>query len=240
MSAPHVPAPGPVPSSAEHVRSVLARAVSLTLTTEGRQYDLIGAHAVDRKGRVTLHPPAESPLAAHAACAPRGALAALMEFTDIAPISVRDRVRAKVALSGWLTPAGPPDDNRLRLDTARATLTTVTDTATHTVDVGLDELARAEADPLAVDEAAMLTHLADAHQDVVTRLTRLAGPRLPHGVVRVQPLALDRYGITLRCEYATNHRDVRILFPAPAYEAAQAGDRIRELVRRNTSVEIHP
>ncbi|XUM02620.1 hypothetical protein ACQ86F_03320 [Streptomyces venezuelae ATCC 10712] len=44
------------PTAAERIRSVLVRAVSLSLTTEGRVYDLIGVHSVDGKGRISLHP----------------------------------------------------------------------------------------------------------------------------------------------------------------------------------------
>lgn len=213
-------------TAAEHVRSVLARAVSLSLTTDGRDYDLIGMHSVRDKGRITLHPPADSPLAAQIAAAPRGSLAALLEFTDIAPASLRDRVRARVTISGWLAPAGTEEDDALRLDLARVTLRT----AAGTQDVGLDEFALAEPDPLAVEEAAMLTHLADAHEDMVADLIVLAGSRLPYGVVRAMPLAVDRHGITLRCEYREGHCDLRLPFPATARDAAEAGERIRQLL----------
>ncbi|MER5182783.1 DUF2470 domain-containing protein [Streptomyces sp. NPDC002896] len=225
------------PTAAERIRSVLVRAGSLTLTTDGHRYDLVGLHHVDGKGQVRLRLPADDPLVARAVCAPRGALAALLEFTDVSPTSVRARVRAKVTLSGWLALTGDTEDDgddaddaddgsSLRLDLARATLETGEDM----VVVGLDELVLAEADPLAVEEAALLTHLVDAHQDMVTRLARLAGPRLLQGVVRVQPVALDRYGITLRCEYASGHGDLRLLFPEPVRDPAQAGDGIHQLL----------
>jgi hypothetical protein len=213
------------PTTAERIRTVLARASSLTLTTGPQRYDLIGLHRVDERGQITLLPPDDSPLTAQVACAPRGALAALLEFTDIAPIAVRHRVRARVTLSGWVTPNSPADDS-LRLDTARATL----ETDRELTAVGLDEIVLAQADPLAADEAALLTHLADAHEDVIAQLTRLADPRLLHGVVRVRPLALDRYGITLRCEYASRHRDVRFPFTTPVQDAGEVGGRVRTLL----------
>ncbi|MFF4604974.1 DUF2470 domain-containing protein [Streptomyces sp. NPDC001339] len=192
--------------------------------------------------------PADSPLAARVICAPRGTLAVLLEFTDVAPAAVRDRVRARVTLSGWLTPdaasgrgadgeAGAGADGEggggcgtdtptLRLDAVRATL----ETADGTVAVGLDQLVLAAPDPLAADEAAMLTHLADSHEDVVAQLTRLSDPRLLHSVVRVRPLSLDRYGITLRYEYARGHRDIRVPFPRPVREPAQAGEQVQRLL----------
>ncbi|MFF3687040.1 DUF2470 domain-containing protein [Streptomyces sp. NPDC002187] len=215
----------PQPSAAERVRSTLARAASLSLTTHGQGYDLIGLHSVDPKGQITLHPQADSPLMAETACAPRGSLAALLEFTDIAPTAVRDRVRARVTVSGWLTPADG-DDGPLRLDTARVTLRTPAEV----VDVGLDEMTLTEPDPLAIEEAAMLTHLADAHKDMVTGLLALAGPRMPRGMTRAVPLALDRHGITLRCEYTSGHYDLRFLFPVTARDAAEAGEQILQLL----------
>ncbi|MFC5805140.1 DUF2470 domain-containing protein [Streptomyces formicae] len=231
----------PVPSSAERIRTVLTGATSLTLTTHRRIYDLIDAHTVNSKGQLRLLPPGGSPLAAEVACAPRGSVAALLHFTDVAPTAVRDRVRARVTLSGWLSPAGPdrPSDTdhatdgsgeadgyALRLDTARATIETAEATAT----VGLDEVVLAEADPLAREEAALLTHLTDDHADVVAQLAALAGAYPLNGAVRVTPFALDRYGITLRCEYTRGHGDLRIVFPAPLTRAEQLGERIHQLL----------
>lgn len=216
----------PEPTAAERVRTVLARAVSLSLTTAVREYDLIGMHSVSSRGLITLHPPAGSPLAREAAEAPRGGLAALLEFTDVAPAAVRDRVRARATVSGWLAPSD--GDGGLRLDVARVTLRT----PSGTTDVGPDELVLAEPDPLAVEEAALLTHLVDAHEDVLGELLALAGPRLPHGVVRALPYAMDRNSVTLRCEYDDGHCDLRLLFPAAARDAAQAGEQIRQLLTR--------
>ncbi|MEV0374396.1 DUF2470 domain-containing protein [Streptomyces sp. NPDC050636] len=217
-------------TAAERIRSVLARAESLTVTTNGHRLDLVSLHTVDDKGQLRLRLPDHSPLRPPAAGAPSATPAALVEFTDIAPTVVRERVRARVALSGWLTPTDPGGDADggvlHRLDIARATL----ETATDIVAVRLDELALAAADPLAIEEAAMLTHMADDHPDMVALLTRLADPRLLQGAVRVQPFALDRYGITLRCEYTQSHCDFRFVFSTPVRGAAQAGEQIRVLL----------
>ncbi|GGO38214.1 MULTISPECIES: DUF2470 domain-containing protein [Streptomyces] len=228
---------GPIePTAAERVRSVVAGAESLSLTTDGQEYDLIGMHSVSRRGRITLHPQADSPLAAQVARAPRGSLAALLEFTDIAPTAVRARVRAGVTVSGWLTPARDGEAPALELDIARVTLRT----AAGTVEVGLDEMTLAAPDPLAAEEAAMLTHLTDAHEDMVAGLVALAGPRIPHGFTRAVPLALDRHGITLRYEYPSGHCDLRLLFPEPARNAADAGEQIcRLLVAPAATAHLH-
>lgn len=211
------------PTGAEQVRTVLSRATSLSLTTTGQAYDLIGLHSVSAKGQVTLHPRPDSPLTQEATDAPMRSLAALLEFTDIAPTPLRDRVRARVTLSGRLTPAG---GGALRLDAARVSLRT----PAGATDVGLDEIALAEPDPLAVEEAAMLTHLADSHEELMADLLGLAGSRLPRGPIRSLPLALDRHGITLRCEYESGHCDLQLLFPALAHDATDAGEQIRRLL----------
>lgn len=90
------------------------------------------------------------------------------------------------------------------------------------MDVALDEVTLAEPDPLAVEEAGMLTYLAASHGEMVTELLALGASRLPAGVRRALPLAVDRHGITLRCEYASGHCDLRLLFPVPARDAAGA------------------
>ncbi|UYQ65441.1 hypothetical protein [Streptomyces peucetius] len=59
---------------------------------------------------------------------------------------------------------------------------------------------------------------------------------------RVLPFALDRHSVTLRCEYDTGHCDLRLLFPAPARDAAEAGERIRQLLTapRECAHRHHP
>lgn len=222
-------APSPVlpqQTAAEQVRSVLARAISLSLTLDGQTYDLLGAHTVGARGRITLHPPADTPLTDHLDHAPLRVLDVRVDLTDIAPTALRDRVRARVTLTGRLAPATPGDLGSLRLDLARVTLRTGTGTEE------VDPLAYAHAapDPLALEEAALLTHLADAHPDLVSDLVVLAGSRLPHGVVRALPLAMDRHSVSLRCEYGEGHCDLRLLFPAEARDAATAGDMVRQLL----------
>ncbi|MFB7941432.1 DUF2470 domain-containing protein [Streptomyces sp. NPDC004779] len=210
------------PNAAEHVRTVLARAVSLSLRTAGQEYDLIGMHAVGPDGTVILRlQDGTSPL--HPAEAPVAGQAAVLEFTDIAPTPVRSRVRARVTVVGRLAAA---DGGDLRLEATHVRL----GTPSGTVDVAPGELARAEADPLAVEEAGLLTHLVDAHGDTTRQLLDLAGHRVPPVVARALPYALDSRSITLRCEYPGGHCDLRLLFPAPARNATEAGERIMQLL----------
>ncbi|GHH86074.1 prephenate dehydratase [Streptomyces sulfonofaciens] len=213
------------PTAAERVRSVLAAAQTMTVVTERGRTEVFRAGSgrlTDRLPLRRLLPPAPG-----ARCALPGGegAAATLEFTDIAPISVRDRIRARVVLPGWLCADGvAPGLWCLAIE--RAVLCTADGEAT----VGLQELLTAPTDPLAVPEAGMLTHLAGHHGDLVPVLMRLVEPRLRQAVVRAVPLALDRYGITLRLEYARHHRDVRLAFGAPVDEAVQIRRRIQSLL----------
>jgi uncharacterized protein DUF2470 len=219
------------PGAAERARSVLATAWSCAVTGEWGREELLGAHTVTGDGRLLLRVPEDSALAAAAVCAPRGEPSAVLEFADVAPVPVRDRIRTRLWLSGRFTPVG----DSLALCPTRVVLgrrcgTTVVDA---------HEFHSAVPDPLAVSEARLLTHLADAHPDAVERLTRLVAPAALQGAVRVQPLAVDRHGLTLRVERARAQGDVRLPFHAPADTVAQLMERIQALLTRAAGVRPH-
>nr|BFD81155.1 DUF2470 domain-containing protein [Streptomyces sp. Xyl84] len=211
-----------VPGAAQRARTVLALAWSCAATAQGGREELTGAHTVTADGRVLLRPPEDSALGAAALCAPRGELPAVLEFADPAPVPVRDRVRARLWLAGRLTRT----DDHLEFRPKRVVLRQ----ASGSVVVDPDEFAAAVPDPLATAEARLLTHLADAHPDAVQRLTRLVGPDVLHGAVRVRPLAVDRHGLTLRIERAWAHGDVRLPFHTPADDVTQLSERMRALL----------
>lgn len=212
------------PTAAERARSVLATAWSCAVTAGGGREEFVGAHTVDDDGRVVLRVPEDSALLTAAICAPHGEPSAVLEFADVAPVPVRRRVRSRLRLAGWFTPEG----DRLAFQAARIVFTP----PTGAVVLALDEFAQARPDPLAADEARLLTHLADAHPDAVERLTRLVPPDSLHGAVRVQPLAVDRHGLTLRVERARAHGDVRLAFHAPADDVARLTERMHALLAR--------
>ncbi|MFD7708814.1 DUF2470 domain-containing protein [Streptomyces sp. NPDC059785] len=211
------------PAAAERARSVLAAAWSCAVTAEGGREEFVGAHTVDDDGRVLLQVPEDSTLVAAAICAPRGEPSAVLEFADVAPVPVRNRIRARLWLAGWFA---LEDDGRLAFQPSRVVLRE----ASGTVVVGLEELAAAAPDPLATAEAKLLTHLADAHPDAVERLTRLVEPDSLHAAVRVQPLAVDRHGLTLRIERARGNGDVRLPFHRPADDLGQLTERMHVLL----------
>src|SRR3569833_706945 len=94
------------PTAAEMVSSVLAAARSLTLTTDAHRVELVGLHSLEAPGRLLLNVPVETHLGAEVAAAPYGDVTATLELADVAPVSVPDRVRARVLLGGWLALAG--------------------------------------------------------------------------------------------------------------------------------------
>ncbi|MDL2075922.1 DUF2470 domain-containing protein [Streptomyces sp. GXMU-J15] len=210
------------PAAAERARSVLATAWSCAVTAEGTREEFVGAHSVTDDGRILLAVPEDSVLAAAAICAPRGEPSAVLEFADVAPVPVRNRIRARLWLAGWFA----PEDGHLVFRATRVVLRR----PSGALIVELDEFAAARPDPLALAEARLLTHLADCHPDAVERLTRLVEPDSLHGAVRVQPLAVDRHGLTLRIERARAHGDVRLPFHRPADDVAQLTERMHVLL----------
>ncbi|MGN9757774.1 DUF2470 domain-containing protein [Streptomyces sp. SD31] len=218
----------PEPTPAERARSVLAAAGSLTVTTHGHRIELIGLHTVDAAARLLLHNPPDGHLAAELTVAPHGELTALVEFTDIAPVAVRERVRARLTLGGRLSALGP---KTLVFHPTRAVLTEDDGTTV----VGLDELSLASPDPLATHEAEMLARLDAAHAETVTPLARLLSTREQLGATAVRPLRLDRHGLVLRVETADSHHDTRLPFAAPATHPGAAVRGIHALLAEATA-----
>ena len=220
------------PTPAERARSILATAGSLTVVTADHRIEMIGMHAVDSSGRLTLTDPPADHLHSELAHAPAEGLQAEAEFTDIAPTPVRDRVRARLTLSGRLAHApgrtGADGPGPLRFTATRAVLT---EGGILTL-IPAGALAPARPDPLAQDEAELLGHLGSAHTDTVAKLSRLLTPRLLLGTTAIHPIRLDRYGLVLRLEYARGHADARLPFAAPVRHSGQAAEHIRALVAR--------
>lgn len=212
-----------LPTPAERVRSVVAAADSLTVTTEGHSIGLVGLHTVDAAGQLLLHDPPGEHLAAELDASIDGTLPATVDFTDVAPVHLRDRVRARLTLHGWL---GTSPSRTLNFHLEHANLTE----HGRTVRVDFDDLVHAEPDPLAEYEADLISHLDAAHQDMVDALALLAPDRTRAEAGRVRPAGLDQYGITLRFEFAgACHQDVRLVFPAPVRHPDQAGHQIHAL-----------
>ncbi|GAA0311833.1 DUF2470 domain-containing protein [Streptomyces polychromogenes] len=232
MRLPGAPAATPAdarPTDAERVRSVLAAAHSMTVVIDGVRHEVRHLDDGDPLGRLHLHPAA--PAAGHPASLLGGERPSIrLEFTDVAPTPVRDRVRARVTVIGHLLTPYADEHAGADATTCVEYGQAVLETAEGTSYLGLEELDGAWPDPLAPYEAGMLTHLLDEHPALVTLLLRLVRPRPTPAVVRALPLALDRYGITLRLEERTGHRDVRLPFPSPVDDVDQSGAQIQALL----------
>jgi len=223
------------PSEAEVVRSVMQAATSLTAVANGSRHELLGSGiAVVERGQLWLRVSAGSGLARAAAMVVGEAdgLPVLLEWTDVAPLAVRERVRTRVRIAGWLPAAGREEADgtlAMAVDVRQVALAA---SGTSTL-VDPAELVRAEPDPLAMVEAALLIHLAEDHQDHVAALLGLIDPQLLRGVGEVSPLALDRYGIVLRLTQHRAHlphQDVRLSFGEPLPDAEQVGRQLHALL----------
>ncbi|MBY8883064.1 DUF2470 domain-containing protein [Actinacidiphila acidipaludis] len=216
------------PTAAERVRSILEVADSAGVTANGAHEDVMAGVAAEFGTAFRLRVPADSRTAAEAVCAPPVGVPAVLEWTDLSPVPVRDRVRARVRIAARLhapEPA-PADSVRLRVDVRQVALSGGGTTRL----VDRRELTAARPDPVAAAEARLLTHLAQDHQEHIEALARLLTVRHMLGVTRITPLALDRYGIVLRLDRARGHRDVRIPFACPLSDPDELGHRIHALL----------
>ncbi|MFD8964678.1 DUF2470 domain-containing protein [Streptomyces sp. NPDC059568] len=210
-----------MPSAAERTRTLVQGTCSAVLLVPG----LDGAgpcqivpetRTVGPEGEVLLVFPAGSPAVRAATRAPEGGLSAVLELTDVAPVSVPHRIRGRARLSGPLTvQAGPAEPGRtaLRLTVAEASV----DDLWGTAEVAPEDFAAAVPDPLMEHEAELLQHLHSAHSAEVRTLRGLLGERSgalsAAGTVAV-PVGLDRFGLRVRFT-GVQCFDARFDFPEP-------------------------
>lgn len=234
---------------------------------------------VTASGDVLLLVPGDCAAARAATHARDDDLAAVMEITDVAPVSVPHRVRGRAWVAGWLTlvrgedraaaaislaerhpvgellgiveapgpypgpypelyPApglpglpGRPSWSVLRLEVGEAAV----DDLWGAESVEPEWFARARPDPLAEREAELLQHLHSAHGDQVQGLCALIreesrGARSPHD--RAVPVALDRFGLRVRCTDAERRTfDARFDFPEPLRDIADLRPAMRALFK---------
>ncbi|WP_155059477.1 DUF2470 domain-containing protein [Streptomyces blattellae] len=210
------------PTAAERVCSILAAAHSMTVVSDGRHAEVRFLDGVGTTGRFHLHATWED-----CDSRPPGRVPVRLELTDIAPTPVRDRLRARVTLTGLLAaPYDPESTESACMEFGQGVL----EDATGRSYVTLHELRTTEPDPLAANEACLLGHLVDAHAELVPPLLRLIRPLPDRGLLRALPVAIDRYGLTLRLEYPRTQRDVRLPFQKPVHHIDHVGPRIRALI----------
>lgn len=210
------------PTAVERVRSILAAAHSMTVVCDGRHTEVRRLDGSGAMGHFHLHAPCEGTGAPTS-----GRVPVRLELTDIAPTPVRDRLRARVTLTGLLAePYDPASTESTCMEFGQG----VIEDASGRSYVTLHELEAVEVDPLATSEAGMLTHLVDEHAELVPLLLRLVRPLPAGGVLRALPAGVDRYGLTLRLEYRRTHRDVRLPFKTPVRHIDHVGPQIHALL----------
>ncbi|MFG2891126.1 DUF2470 domain-containing protein [Streptomyces sp. NPDC048248] len=219
---PPFPTRAPAPSAAERVRSILAAAHSVTVVSDGHHTEVRRLEGTGATGHFHLHAPFEDGDTQTATRMP-----VRLELTDITPAPARDRVRARVTLTGLLAaPYSTESTKSTCMEFGQAVL----EDAQGTAYVTLHDLEATELDPIATSEAGMLTHLLDGHSELIPLLLRLVHPHPDSGILRALPVAIDRYGVTLRLEYPGAHQDVRLPFQTPVTDIDQAGPQIHVLL----------
>ncbi|WP_459548750.1 DUF2470 domain-containing protein [Nocardia sp. X0981] len=235
----------PAPSTAERVRNACAHAEQAVLALPGNDPTPVAVHYLRQCGDVVIAVPDDS-AAAHAAGTAIAGAPAVLELTDNAPLPLREPVRALVWLRGWVrgVPARAqrtlaatvaeqhPHPALLDIGHTTTLLRLVLDSAVVADSSGaesvcVDELRLATPDPFCGMESAWLQHLDADHADVVAQLARHLPAHLRHG--RIHPLAIDRYGLTLRIESIDGDHDFRLPFATPAENVEALSRAVRTL-----------
>ena len=222
----------PAPSTAERVRSACTHAEQAVLALPGNDPTSVPVHHLRQCGDVVIAVPKDCAAVRTAGAEPAGA-PAVLELTDHAPLPLREPVRALVWLRGWVRAVPPraqralvtsvaedhPHPELLDIGHTTTLLRLVLNSAVVADSSGaesvcVDDLRLATPDPFCAMEAAWLQHLDSDHADVVAQLARHLPAKLQHG--RIHPLAIDRYGLTLRIEGLEGDHDFRLPFAVPA------------------------
>jgi hypothetical protein len=194
-----------MPSAAERTRTLVqstSSAVLLVPGLEGARPEQLEpqARVVGCDGEVFLLYPADSPAVRAATHAQDDELAAVLEITDVAPVSVPHRIRGRAWVSGWLTSVpglAGPGQTMLRLEVGEARV----DDLWGSDSVEPEEFAKASVDPLVAHETELLQHLHSVHGAQMQELCGLLGRRADEAGEQEQravPLALDRFGLRVR------------------------------------------
>lgn len=183
------------------------------------------SRGVGPDGDLFLEFPADSPAVRAATRAQDDELPAVLEITDVAPVSVPHRIRGRARISGRLTAVpgmAGPGRAMLRLETHEAHI----DDLWGVTDVEAESFRDAAPDPLATHETELLQHLYAAHREELATLCGLLGERAVCTCARhrpdVVPLALDRLGLRVRFrERGGSCFDARFDFPRPVRDVEE-------------------
>ncbi|WUI01122.1 DUF2470 domain-containing protein [Spirillospora sp. NBC_00431] len=248
------------PTAAERVRTLAYGIADGVLVAPGVPYAPVPAYTTDRDGRPLLLVQSASPVVAGVRNPPDAVddVPATLRISDVAPVTLADRVRGRAWLHGWLSEVpeaelraaalrlshahpraelldlGAERDGRrewtvLALEIAQVEI----DDAWGSATLEPEEYAAAAPDPFVAIESGILEHLDSCHRD---ELTGLLPASVPPGPVR--PLALDRYGMWLRCSAPPSEAhtsfDLRLPFAEPVSDLHGLRGVYRRLFARAT------
>ncbi|MFB7916991.1 DUF2470 domain-containing protein [Streptomyces sp. NPDC056061] len=213
-----------MPSAAERTRTLVQSTCSSVLLVPGLPasgWDRLvpTSRSVGPDGDLFVELPADSPVVRAAAHAEADELAAVLEITDVAPVSVPHRIRGRARISGWLTTVpglSGPGRMTLRLETDELHVEDLWGAEA----VDPEDFRDAAPDPFVVHETELLQHLHAGHGEQLDMLCALLGERAARRCAAhrpsVVPLALDRFGLRVRVR-EDRHRcfDARFEFPDP-------------------------
>ncbi|MEU5655834.1 DUF2470 domain-containing protein [Streptomyces sp. NPDC047737] len=213
-----------MPSAAERTRTLVQSTCSAVLIVPGLSVAhpdqvMPDSRSVGPEGDLFLGFPADSPVVRAATRAQGDELTAVLELTDVAPVSVPHRIRGRARVAGWLTSVpglAQPGRMMLRLEFGEASV----DDLWGYEEVEPEDFRDAVADPMAAHEAELLQHLHAAHGDRMATLSALLGERgdcgCAGGGTEAVPVALDRFGLRVRfVEGGGACFDARFEFPEP-------------------------
>lgn len=227
------------PAPAERARAIVARCGPAIVATDGCDVAIEPLHvpAAPRRaqadGSISMQVDLDHTVIALLSAAPQARLDVVVEFTDPAPVPLREPNRGLLWVGGVLELLSPAEARAAAVSIAHATpdvrLLDVGYEATvlslrpaffsladgdgnHGIDAAA--FAAARADPLACWEQEWLAHLDAAHPDVLAALARHLPRTLRPG--RLRPVGVDRFGLRLRIETATTSHDFRLPFDRTA------------------------
>ncbi|MCX5413861.1 DUF2470 domain-containing protein [Streptomyces sp. NBC_00059] len=219
-----------MPSAAERTRTLVQSTCSAVLLVPGLSVVhpdqlMPDSRSVGPEGDLFLGFPADSPLVRAATHAQGDELTAVLEITDVAPVSVPHRIRGRARVAGWLTSVpglAQPGRMMLRLEFGDASI----DDLWGYEEVEPEDFRDAVADPMVDHEAELLQHLHAAHGEQMATLSALLGERAecdcPENRPRAVPVALDRFGLRVRfVEGGGACFDARFEFPDPVRDIAE-------------------
>ncbi|MBM7440895.1 DUF2470 domain-containing protein [Streptomyces sp. HB132] len=219
-----------MPSAAERTRTLVQSTCSAALLVPGLSVPhpdqlMPDSRSMGPEGDVFLGLPADSPVVRAATHARGDELTAVLEITDVAPVSVPHRIRGRARIAGPLTVVpglAEPGRTMLRLETCEASV----DDLWGFEEVEPEALCDAVADPLVAHEAELLQHLHAAHSERMATLSALLGDRGECGCaghrLDAVPVALDRFGLRVRfLEDGSACFDARFEFPDPVRDVGE-------------------